>query len=299
VTVEIDTSHSEQEEETYDPTKSVMATSQKTEEEVTNGFTGGIPGTASNLPRPPARAGATGGSTMRRTENVTYSTSHVIKKTVMPRGSIKKVSVSVLLDQPVRWEGKGSQAKPIYTPPAPETLKSVNDVIAGLVGYDKDRGDQITVASLPFDSTAELTRPPAPPPSAPAAPQKPLNWRDHLKLLIAAGAAAAVVVIGGVAVFFLRRRKKKTAAAEAAVQAAIAEAQPAPALQTAEEKIKAALAERQEEQEQAELSVLASLKLPPVKTQKTEVLLKQLRESAAKDGMVQAQVLQTWIREDE
>jgi flagellar M-ring protein FliF len=301
VTVEIDNTHSEQEEETYDPTKSVMSTSQKTEEEVSNASTGGIPGTASNLPRPPARAGGTGSSTVRRTENVTYATSHIVKKTVMPQGSIKKLSVSVLLDQPVRWEGKGSQAKPIYTPPTPETLKSVNDVIAGLVGYDKDRGDQITVASLPFDSTAELTRPPAPPPSAPAAPQKPSqNWRSNPKLLIVAGAAAAaVVLVGVIAALFLRRRKKKKAAAEAAAQATIAEANSALALQSAEDKIKAALAERQEEQDQAELSAIAALKLPPVKTKKAEVLLKQLRETAEKDPMVQAQVLQTWIRDDE
>jgi flagellar M-ring protein FliF len=59
VSVECDFTSGEQSEETYNPEKSVMTSSQKTEETTTNGAgVAGVPGTASALPRPTGRAPA-------------------------------------------------------------------------------------------------------------------------------------------------------------------------------------------------------------------------------------------------
>jgi len=45
--------------------------------------------------------------------------------------------------------------------------------------------------------------------------------------------------------------------------------------------------------------VLSSLKLAPVITKKAEVLAKHLREKITKEPEVSAQILRTWIREEE
>jgi flagellar biosynthesis/type III secretory pathway M-ring protein FliF/YscJ len=45
--------------------------------------------------------------------------------------------------------------------------------------------------------------------------------------------------------------------------------------------------------------VLSSLKLAPVITKTAEVLAKHLREKIAKEPEVSAQVLRTWLHEDE
>src|SRR5580698_2385568 len=75
--VECDFTSAEQSDESYDPSKSVMVTSQKTED-ITGGTTAttGVPGTASNLPRPTSRPGGGANGVTRRSENITYQSSH-------------------------------------------------------------------------------------------------------------------------------------------------------------------------------------------------------------------------------
>ena len=212
------------------------------------------------------------------------------------------MSVSVLLDQHVRWEGRGKQAKAIFVPPSPEALKAVHDVIAGLTGFSEERGDQLMIESLPFEATALQAPPDAGiPPNTPVT-QQLTSWRDSPRMLMMVGGAIAVVLILALGVFFyLRKRKKKAVRATVESENTIEGADEAPVLTgaTGAEKIKAALAERQAEQESADLSALASIKLPVVTTKKSEVLVAQLRESGKKDAIVQAQVLQTWIRGNE
>jgi len=69
--VECDFTSGEQSDETFDPTKSVMVTSQKTED-ISGGSVAGVPGTASNLPKPTSRPGAGSSGVTRRTENISY-----------------------------------------------------------------------------------------------------------------------------------------------------------------------------------------------------------------------------------
>jgi flagellar M-ring protein FliF len=304
VSVDCDITSGEQNEETFDPTKSVMSSSQKTED-VSSGTptAGGIPGSASNLPRPPARPGGNGATVSRRTENVAYESSHLLRKTVLPRGTIKRVSVAVLLDQRVRWEGKGSQAKAIFLPPSPDTVKAVHDIIAGVTGFTQERGDQIVVESVPFQTTADQSPPVVVPTGAQPLP-KPAGWRDWVHnpaVLIGAAAGAAFVLALVVGVLFLRRKRRPGAKANLVGAKAIAAASVAPPVggPTSAEKMQAALAERSAQQEAANMTALAGFKLPVVTTRKSEILVKELRESAKKDVSGPAQVLQTWISGNE
>jgi flagellar M-ring protein FliF len=303
VAVDCDLTSGEQNEETFDPTKSVMTNSQKTED-VSGGVTaGGIPGTASNLPRPPPKVSGGGTTTSRRTEDVSYESSHLIRKTILPQGTIKRVSVAVLLDQTVRWEGKGNLAKAIFTPPTPDAIKAVHDIIAGIAGYTEQRGDQIVVETVPFQTTADQPPPASQkPPVAHTAP-KVTGWREWIsntEVLIAAGAGGALVfvVLGGTVL--LRRKRAPSAKAVADEPAPVAPGPVVPAVGsgTTAESVQAALAARSAAQESANTSALAAFKVPVVSTRKSEILVKELRQTAKKDASVEAAVLQTWIGGD-
>jgi flagellar M-ring protein FliF len=157
VSLECDLASGDQSEETYDPTRSVMLTAQRSEDGAAAPAPSGIPGTPSNLPRPTSRPGQNGaGNLYRKTENTTFQTSRVVRRTQFPQGQVKRLSVSVLLDHSVRFEGQ----KKIVEAPKPERLKSIREVVAAVVGFQETRGDQLTVEALPFDAAHGALEPP-------------------------------------------------------------------------------------------------------------------------------------------
>ncbi|MFN9458343.1 MAG: flagellar basal-body MS-ring/collar protein FliF [Acidobacteriota bacterium] len=164
VSLDCDLASGDQSEETYDPTRSVMVTAQRSEDG--SGIPGpsGIPGTPSNLPRPTSRPGTAGtAAAYRKSENTTFQTSRVVRRIQFPQGQIKRLSVSVLLDHVVRQEGQ----KRIVEAPSPERVKSIRDVVAAVVGFQEDRGDLLTVEALPFVASldpVETMTPTAPKP---------------------------------------------------------------------------------------------------------------------------------------
>src|SRR5260370_29662458 len=98
VSVECDFSGGEQSEETFDPNKSVMISSQKTEDLSGSANVGGVPGTPSSLPRPTSRPGSSsGGGTTRRTESIAYQSTHTVKRIKLPQGILKRMSLSLPL----------------------------------------------------------------------------------------------------------------------------------------------------------------------------------------------------------
>ena len=287
VTVDCDITSAEQSEETFDPNKSVIVSSQKSEDVVGSGggAIAGIPGTATNLPRPAARpASGPSSTTSRRTENVTYQTSHLIRKTHLPEGGIKRISVSVLLDQNIRWSGAGKNRKATLVPPTAELQKAVHDVVAGLTGFVQERGDQIVVSSVPFEATV-LEATGVAPHSMPAAP-KVRNLRESLRnpsvyMSAAAGAAVALFIACAGLVWLKKKRKSAPVQLHPALGSG-----PAPdALNAAE-------------RENAQLAAQATLKLSGASTRKSELLRKEIRESAKKDIAVPANILQSWIQEN-
>ena len=295
VFVDCDSSSGEQSEETFDPSKSVMSSSQKTEDLSGGSLANGVPGAASNLPRPTSRPGAANSGVSRRTESINYQSSRVVKRTRLPQGNVKRISVSLIVDHTVRWQGSGAKAKRFIEAPTPEKLKSIRDLVAGVVGFSQERGDQMVVESLPFEST--LNAEPVAPMPAERAPAnaKPADLRDLLAnrtLLTGAGVAALIIVLLG-ALFLGRGRKR----ARVTMNDQLPEgAAPSP-VDDINKRIEAQLAERAALKQQQESEALNALKMPPVTTKKTEVLTKHISEQAKKDSMGMAQVLRTWMSE--
>jgi flagellar M-ring protein FliF len=182
--VECDLTSGEQQEETFDPTRSVMVSSQKTEDLTEHAAAAsGIPGTASNLPGGAAAkpAGGSGGIS-RRTENVSFQTSRIIRHTRIPQGVIRRMSLSVLVDHTVQWEGQGPAKHRVLVPPAPETIKTIKDLVAAATGFSAERGDQLIVESLPFESSLNAEPPAASAPKPKTKPEAPGPvWLEFLR----------------------------------------------------------------------------------------------------------------------
>jgi flagellar M-ring protein FliF len=296
VNVECDFSSSEESQESVDPAKSAILTSQTTEESSGGAASlGGTPGTESNLPRPPVRtAGAGSAGILRQTANTTYQPSRTVKRIVSPRGSVRRVSTAVLLDQTVRWEGAGAKARKILVPPSADTIKAVHDMIASITGYNEPRGDQITVETLPFENTL-AAEPPVP--NAPPAKTPPV-WSFKQPLVIGAAVASIllIVLIAG-AVFLLTRRRPGALATDTAA-VAVPASDPAQAaitaMQTAESRMEKLISEQAAQQAALEAEALSRIKLP-ANTKQTEVLVRHIRDSVQKDPVSSTNVLRTWI----
>jgi flagellar M-ring protein FliF len=332
VSADLDMTSGEQSEETYDPSKSVMTSSQKMEDSSgTTRTNPGIPGTASNLPQqqavasnaaaapapatqpaqppgqngqpaakpsadPPAAVRAPGSTTTntRRSENITYQSSRIVKHLKLPQGTIKRLSIAVLVDQGSHMEGKGAQAHRVVTPPDPDKLKAIQSLVGTLVGLDPMRGDQLTVEALPFDTseldTGLLT---------PAAPKKPapLFSIDAVKEKPAqyGGTAVGIAVVIAMALFVLMRNRKTAAAVE------VREALPAvdtyqglPAANAVASAAAGAVASGG--MPAATIGEPARAALMP---SRTEVLLTQLTENSRNNAEAWANILRSWLAEDE
>jgi flagellar M-ring protein FliF len=317
VSADIDMTSGEQSEETFDPAKSVMTSSQKTED--TSGVTRisptPPPGTAANLapqqavpangqqqqqangtqPAQPgqqnnaqaqnAQAAAKGGNTSsstRRSESITYQSSRVTKRLKIPQGSIKRLSIAVLVDQGFKMEGQGAAAHRVALPPDADKIKAIQTLVGTLVGLDMTRGDQLTVEALPFDtSNLDLGGP-----GAPITQKKPdevfsIETLKKKPALLYGSIGGAVLVIG-LLVFALTRGKKGGSRAE------FREALPPADAYTG---LPAATAPHGAMGPQSALPAL----LPS----RTEVLLNQLQESSRNNPEAWANVLRGWLSEEE
>jgi flagellar M-ring protein FliF len=305
VSVECDFTGGEQSEEVFDPARSVMASSQRTEDSSGSGGANGVPGTSSTLPRPTSRPGSSSKNVSRMTENITYQSSRTVKKTRIPAGGLKKMSLAVLVDQEVTWEPEKNGFKRVLVPPSAEKLKVIRDLVAGITGFTAERGDQLVIDTLPFETTL-LLEPPQPPgaPAAPSTPASPLSSvlkLDRKMQLILGGAAGAVLLLLFVAVFLLRSRKKAHSAdvtGPAALSAGEASSH-ASLNEPVEQQMESKLAERDALQQKLDAQALSALKIAPVITKAAEVLSKHLRDKISKESEMSAQILRTWIREEE
>lgn len=297
ISVDCDLTSAEQSEETYDPARSVMVSAQKTEDISGSNSASGIPGTASNLPRPLSRPGSSGSGLTRRTENISYQSSRLVKRTKFPQGGVKRVSVSVILAQNVRWDGVGAKARRVIEPPSPERVKTVRDLVSAAIGLVPERGDQIIVESLPFDPALN-SEPPPDPKAAPPAPSPWPPWLPKQFSPVVLGIAAAIILLLLVAVFLLARKRSSRKVLEAETTPAL-ESAPAAEEPTTAKQLEEQLAEQSAEAERQTIEAIQQLKLPKVTTKKAEVLTKHLGEEIKKNPSGMAQVVRSWLSEAE
>jgi flagellar M-ring protein FliF len=292
VSAEVDLTSGEQSEETFDPQKSVMASSQTSEDGPGSVATAsGVPGTASSLPRPAAKPSTGANSYSRRTENITYQTSRVVKHTKLPQGAVKKLSLSILVDHSIRWDN----ATRIVEPPSPEKLKVIHDVVAAATGLDTNRGDQLIVEAFPFESTIAEPAPNPEPMEKPAGP--PVvglpAWVNKRNLIFLGAGLGLVVVL--TTLFFVMRRRKAPKVEVAETPALEGADQKAPSPEEVQKQLEGRIAEQAAEHARKEVEALMSLKLPAITTKKTQVLTKHIVSEVKKDSDGMANVVRAWL----
>lgn len=281
VSVDCDMTSGEQQDETLDPSRSVMVSSQKTEDGSQAAVSGGVPGTASNLPSPPPRTASAGGVS-RRTENVTYQTSRSVRHTRIPQGIVRRMSLAVLVGQSVRWEGTASARQRVLVPPSPDTMKTIKELVAGVTGFSAERGDQLIVESLPFESVLNVQ-----PPNLPLSQSKPgVQDPAWLQLfnryrLIAGGVGLLVVLVAVGIGFTTARRKKRVAAVDVASPAGLPAAADLTPARLSGSPVSA-----------AQLNAAYS-------THDEENLLQKVQEAVAADASPATAMLRLWLRESE
>jgi flagellar M-ring protein FliF len=245
------------------------------------------------LPRPTTRPGAGSNAVTRRTENISYQSSHTVRHVREPQGAIKRISVALLVDSDVRIEGSGAKSHRVVEAPSAAKLKTISDLVSGVIGLSTERGDRLVVETLPFESTLN------PETLAPdkSTPPVPRTWREELlgnkTFLVGTGVGAAILL--ALLVVFVRLSRKGGERGRAQLPA---ELSPATASDQVQGQIESRLAEQAALREKQELEALNSLKLPPA-TKKTEVLTKHISEQAKKDSASMAQVLRAWLDSNE
>lgn len=183
VIAEMDFNQVEQTEEKFDPKSAVARVQQATQEfKGSSTLPAGAAGVRANdptaTPSPtPVDSTTTPIGNGRSANTTTFEIDKITKKIVGNGGELKKISVSVLVDEQTT-SGKRS----------PEELQKIQELVAAAVGINKDRGDQVAVQMIPFSQALPVTKPVTPP-----------NWleknRDFVKLGIKYGSIFLVSLL--------------------------------------------------------------------------------------------------------
>lgn len=158
VTVEYDLSTSESTQETFDPARTVVVSTESFEERMTGAGPVGIPGTASNVPGEEladAQAAAMlgiGEEQVQRSERRTFAVSKTTRHVLQPAGQVKRITAAVLIDDAVETRGSGRRAEEIRRKRTPEEMQQLEELARAAIGFDPDRGDFLSMQNLSFQT---------------------------------------------------------------------------------------------------------------------------------------------------
>ncbi|MDB5623541.1 MAG: fliF [Devosia sp.] len=157
VAAEMDFNRSTTTSETFDPEGQVVRSTQLREQENQSGAAQNQVTIANELPG--ASATASDGTTEQGTtsEEVTnYEISKTTQTAVTEAGSIKRLSVAVVVDGIYADDGAGNLT---YSPRTPEEIAQVLTLVRSAVGYSESRGDSVEVVNMQFAERPELSLP--------------------------------------------------------------------------------------------------------------------------------------------
>ncbi|MEO6974239.1 MAG: flagellar basal-body MS-ring/collar protein FliF [Gallionella sp.] len=170
VSADIDFARTEQTSEIYTPNpgpaSQVIRSEQSSQSSNSTAANGGIPGALSNQPPAPAAApivagkGSTAGantatpSSQQKDTTINYEVDRTISHTIQPVGSIKRLSVAVVVNaNRTTTDAKG---KSIDKPLSDAEKEQINNLVKDAVGFDQKRGDNLNVQVAPFHEIREV-----------------------------------------------------------------------------------------------------------------------------------------------
>ena len=291
VSAKLNSDTNEETEEKWDPTPIVR--SQQTVTQTANGAAGGaqgIAGSRTNLPPDPSKPEATAAASLTNlptgagstAETTNYEVSKLTRHSLQPRGAITKLSVAVLLDDdhPLAAASGDQQQPPqpaAAKPRTPEDIQEIHGLVAAAVGFDADRGDQLTVENIAFEETPIETV---------AAPGM---WQKFGPQVMEAVRVLGIVALGALALFGVIRPMVKGSLAAGAAGAAVAKT--GPVAMTKPGVGGARTVQDLEAEMDAQLAVAGPQRMP--------VLTKRMAALTQREPENAAHLLRTWLAEDE
>ena len=86
-----------------------------------------------------------------------YEINKILKTTLVPAGTIKRLSVAAVIDGTYRVEKlEDGTIKRDYIPRSGAELRKFEDIVKGAMGYSEDREDQVSVSSMPFSEAISI-----------------------------------------------------------------------------------------------------------------------------------------------
>jgi flagellar M-ring protein FliF len=146
-------------EDIYDPERSAVRSEQKIQERSLGPARAmaGIPNATYELGTANRQnSGANGQQEQysRSEETNNYEVTNIKRQTVSKAGDLKKISVSVLLDGVY---AKNEAGEKVFSPLPQELIASLEEAVKGVVGFDAKRGDLVSVTSVQFARTEEVS----------------------------------------------------------------------------------------------------------------------------------------------
>lgn len=204
VVAELDFSITEETKETFNPEQSAIRSEQTVDEQsgASGNVPSGVPGALTNQPpaggtvTPPVNATAKNpafpnaaaaannssaalNSTKRATRN--FEVDRTISHTQMPSGSVRRLSVAVVIDDK---QTVGEKGEIVRTPLKPEEITRLTALVKETVGFNEARGDSLNVINASFTIPAETP-----------IPDQPLIERPWVKDLAKQGLGAIAVLL--------------------------------------------------------------------------------------------------------
>lgn len=149
VAAELDFSQTERTEETYNPDLPALRSEQISEDQMgAGGAAAGVPGTLANTPPGPQAEGpglTQSNSSRRSTRN--YELDKTISHTKLATGTIRQLSIAVVIDDKRVPGPDGSATREPWTQ---EELDKFTTLVREAVGFDARRGDSVQVINAAF-----------------------------------------------------------------------------------------------------------------------------------------------------
>ncbi|HEY4548616.1 MAG TPA: flagellar basal-body MS-ring/collar protein FliF [Pedomonas sp.] len=207
VAAELDLDTVRQESEVYDPDAQVVARSTTVEsgQQSNDSESNGAVTVANNLPEAEAQGtppGATSTTSSSETsEQVEYQNSRTRTTTMRNAGSIKRLTVAVMVDGVYNGTGEN----PTYQPRTPEELAQFRRLVQNAIGFNEERGDSVVVENMRFAQAED--------PFADEGSFLPLGLKPDNMMRLAE--IAIIGVLGLLAFFFIVRPMLKSLRAAA------------------------------------------------------------------------------------
>ena len=166
INVDMSFTKSEITEESVDPTGNALRSEQTSLDESANPEARGIPGALSNAPplapdlktNTPAAKGAGNDLKQRSQTSVkNYEVSRKVETTVAQYGQIKKIKAAVIIREKKVIAPDGTIS---FEKLSDEKLLEIKSLVQEALGFDKVRGDSVTVTSSPFVDIMEVAAAP-------------------------------------------------------------------------------------------------------------------------------------------